>query len=185
MKLDFGRILIVSPHADDWFLGAMKFAITSEVRCLILTDWRDANTQVEQDGAWKALNPAGGYRLCHLTDGKLPEESSKLREILHGEINAFKPDTIITPNGVHQDHEAAWDEVRRTTINQPCALVICYPNLNCTLPLPTFTLHLSEEEAKLKERVFDEVWQSQHWRRQYCQLGEVELYNLVRGSKKW
>lgn len=194
MNLSFDResVLIVSPHADDWFLGCLAVMHRAEKGMIYIlsgSGWENEQEQVDEETeeALTRASPKGWIHGHASFSARRLEENRK--EILDGifyEITTFKPGTLLLPGGRHQDHETCLREGYRAALNSRDVSILYYfPSLNDPYIYgqrvnAEVTLMLGDEVAKMKAAVFEDVWKTQHHRREYCQLGDRELYALGR-----
>jgi hypothetical protein len=151
--------------------------------------WKNEQEQVddETEEAYKRALPSGWYHAhASFEARKLEESRTKILDAIFYQISEMKPGTLLLPGGRHQDHETCLREGYRAALNaRGCSILYYFSNIKdhtiYGMPIRSdITLMLGDEVAVMKQRVFDEVWKSQHHRREYCQLGDRELYALGR-----
>ena len=194
MNLSFDErpVLIISPHADDWFLGCLAVMYrTDKGKVLVFSGsgWENEQAQVtaETNESWKRARTGDWtIKLYPFYARKLEESRTKILDLIFNEISDYKPGTLLLPGGAHQDHETSLREGNRAALNaRGCTILYYFPNIKdhtiYGMPIRSdITLMLGDEVAKMKHDVFEDVWESQHHRREYCQLGDRELYALGR-----
>jgi hypothetical protein len=213
ISFDERPVLIISPHADDWFLGCLAVMYRAEkglVYVMSGSGWKEEQTQVDAETleSWKRAKPSSGWDFIQMAypARSLEDHRAEILDIIFNKITSMKPATLLLAGGCHQDHETVqregWKAVSdpklandhrlcqregiRASINaRDLSILYYFPSLNDhTVNFeyrdPTVTLLLGDEVALMKHTVFEDVWKSQHHRREYCQLGDREMYALGR-----
>jgi hypothetical protein len=151
--------------------------------------WEKEQEQVNAETmeGWKRAHPQGwAYAQAQFPARRLEEHHKEILDVIFNEIADTKPGTLLLPGGRHQDHETCLREGYRAALNSRDVSILYYfPSINDPYIYgqhvnAEVTLMLGDEVSEMKRTVFEDVWKTQHHRREYCQLGDRELYALGR-----
>ena len=184
------RILFLGAHPDDMETGSsgLLMKMLGKAKCFHIVFASGAeqpgNETIfeEFENAMKVLKmPSGSFEMKDLPNTKFPENEAKIREILEGARDKWKPDTIVThyiPN-THQDHETLTKNVLRVFKTQT---ILMYEDFKSTPGfLPNLLVPLTKEEVEKKVKVL-ECYKSQ-FRRYYHDMDYVRAIAKMRGKR--
>ena len=199
MKIDLGKALIISPHADDWFLGCTSLIRNGTGCVIVLSTWDGEQTQIleELNLCWtRTVDKLGWeHKLLGFPARRFDRHVAELRDTIYKYIVELKPSAVLFPTGRHPDHVEAAKPIDAATVHLDLALVYYYTDLLDRHPDPNFHVYLSAVETLEKQSTWTQVWKTQQYRtekpetlglrRDKPQLDEIERFHVIRGQGEW
>jgi LmbE family N-acetylglucosaminyl deacetylase len=199
VKIDLGKTLIISPHADDWFLGCTSIIKKGAGCVLILSTWDGEQQEIleELNQCWTRVVDKTGWehKLLAFPARRFDKHVNELRETVYRYVVNLKPSAILVPAGRHPDHVITAREVDAATIHLNIALLYYYCDLLDRHPNPNIYSYLSAADMVEKQDTWRQVWKTQQYRvekpetlgmrRDKPQLDELERFYLIRGEGEW
>jgi LmbE family N-acetylglucosaminyl deacetylase len=183
MKIDFGKCLILSPHADDWLLGC--FSIVHRYSPHIVV-FKASGPSTRSDQVEEELSKTRDLLKITVTEPSYDGLDEVTDHIYHT-VNDFDIDTVFLPAGPHRDHIMVRNAALDATMNHSCSIMYYWGNIrdinfacNHDNLLPTGRIRLTPEEFRAKNEIMRDIWASQANRLSYMQLDEWERFRIGR-----
>jgi LmbE family N-acetylglucosaminyl deacetylase len=195
MKIDLGNCLILSPHADDWFLGCSSIVKRFSGCVVLMSYWagEQQDIMVEFEECWKrtADRSRWSYKILNFPARKFDLHAADIRDAIYKYVLQLKPTAILVPAGRHPDHMVTATQADAATIHVNAAFILYYPDMMDRNPTPCHLHYLPPDEVRAKNDVWVDVWRTQAWRAQddkrldKPQLDELERFEVLRGVLEW